>query len=126
MGYYCNVTINCGEELYNRLKELWIDKDFPKPDTILRADDDFYIQWFDVKWYSDFLADDRSPDTVISEVLDDLDYVDVEKSPGLGYGICVIGEDLADIEFRQNDYDRRIDVIREALIPQNGETIPVD
>lgn len=124
MGYITDVTIRCREDAYSRFKAVWQqEKRFPRPTDLRQVDNDYYIQWAEVKWSNCYLDFNTSPGELIDTVCDSLDEIDTEKNPAASYCMCIIGEELENIEIRQNDYDYGLELVREAVIPLNGEQL---
>ena len=69
------------------------------PDTILKKDDEYIIQWGYVKWYSDY-GDVKSVESVLTE-LDK--YTESAEIDGFRYDFLRVGEESGDIETRSND-----------------------
>ena len=69
------------------------------PDTILKKDDEYIIQWGYVKWYSDY-GDVKSVESVLTE-LDK--YNESAEIDGFRYDFLRVGEESGDIETRSND-----------------------
>ena len=69
------------------------------PDTILKKDDEYIIQWGSVKWYSDY-GDVKSVESVLTE-LDK--YKESAEIDGFRYDFLRVGEESGDIETRSND-----------------------
>lgn len=69
------------------------------PDTILKKDDEYIIQWGYVKWYSDY-GDVKSVESVLTE-LDK--YKESAEIDGFRYDFLRVGEESGDIETRSND-----------------------
>lgn len=69
------------------------------PDSILKKDDDYLLQWDCIKWYSDY-SDIRTVENVLNE-LDKL--TESENIDGYRYHFVRVGESWSDIEIRSND-----------------------
>lgn len=123
MGYYSDVTIRCRESAYDKFKSLWQNiEGFPEPTNIRRIDDDFYIQWLNVKWNNYYLDFNLSPENYVDNTCDSLDEIDTKTDPASSYCMCIIGEELEDITIRQNDCDYNINLVREVVIPPKFTT----
>lgn len=69
------------------------------PDTVLKKDDEYIIQWNRIKWYSDY-GDVKSVESVLTE-LDK--YSESAEIDGFRYDFLRIEEGSCDIETRSND-----------------------
>lgn len=123
MGYYCDVTIQCREGIYKVISDLWEHTSFPTPKVIKHIKDHYYIQWFDIKWYSEWLAETLAPVDVMSKTLAPYWDVDTVEHPELGLGMVILGEDITDIEIMSNCDDMRPEVTRTVYIPAEAEAL---
>lgn len=124
MGYYCDVTLRCRKGVFERLQQIWKTTDFPEPSELTKLDGDYYIQWLFVKWSQDLLPGDKSPEDILDEILSECPSHLAEPSD-LSYSFCVIGEDIADIEYTSNTDSYSLDIVREVSIPLNGERVSI-
>lgn len=124
MGYYYDVTLRCRSGVFEELKRLWKTTAFPKPDEITKSGEDYYIQWFSVKWSQHSLPRDKSPNDILSDVLHKLSTPLAEPSYS-SYALCTIGEDISDIRCVSNTDCYDLDIIRDVSIPLNGEQISI-
>lgn len=124
MGYYCDVTLRCRKGVFERLQHIWKTTDFPKPSELTKLDGDYYIQWFSIKWRQYFLPNGKSPEDILNKTLSECSQYLAEPSD-LSYSFCVIGEDIADIEYTSNTDSYSLDIVREVSIPLNGERVSI-
>ena len=117
MGYYSEVAIRCGSKAFEMFMKA-INKHNFKPDNIYKDEkyNEYLLYWNWVKWYG------MNPEIMdIEYVMDDLDDI---KSPEsnedmeYAYSFVKMGEEITDIERRENDYDIFIDIQRTISIPE--------
>lgn len=125
MGYYCDITVRCREGIYQELKALWGQDNFPKPSELIRSEEEYIIQWFSCKWSSAFLSGEKSPEEVITALLKKYDESYIVDHPEYKFGYCVIGEELSDITCISNSPDMFLDVSRDVVLPFSGDHLDV-
>lgn len=74
MGFRSQVQIGCGEKAFNEyFKPLFLehkeDRDFAKPDSIVRCGSLYVIKYDWVKWY-EFYSDVQAIENIVEELID--------------------------------------------------------
>lgn len=117
MGYTSEVAIRCGNKAFEMFMKA-INKHKFMPTEIYKDEEynEYLLYWDCVKWYG------MNPEIMdIEYVMDDLDNI---KSPEsnedmeYAYSFVRMGEEITDIERRENDYDIFIDIQRTISIPE--------
>lgn len=113
MGYRSDVGIMCQPKAYEMFKK---EFDLIGPHKVLQRDDYHLLLWEWVKWYSDF--DDVAK---VEEIMAQLE--EHYDEDGYGYKFLRLGEDDTDVEFRTNNFEVELWMIREIDIPKGFDEV---
>lgn len=124
MGSYSEVTIRCEKRAFEMISEACRKENFI-PDKVLKDEklDEYTLQWEFVRWEPNIWEDKdvKAVDAVLKkldELQDPNEKAETGEETGYGYKFIRIGEDIGDIEQRQNDWDIELYVIERADIPE--------